>query len=151
MSASVDDSKQAYCPDFHGRGSCRGDAAPERIKSTAPSSIMTRRLFKRLQLSVSRKSRRQAKTLSPILSSSSETMLSNSNDFANGNRRPSLGRVQGRWPPTMTITGKVVKGSRKHLQNLDVWKEAPILKGTTSFEPLPDVRNIMVTGGAGFM
>lgn len=33
----------------------------------------------------------------------------------------------------------------------DVWKHAPILKGTTNFEPRPDVKNIMVTGGAGFM
>jgi len=33
----------------------------------------------------------------------------------------------------------------------EIWKEAPILKGTTKFEPLPDVRNILVTGGQGFM
>lgn len=32
-----------------------------------------------------------------------------------------------------------------------VWKEAPVLTGTTKFEPLPDVKNIMITGGAGFM
>jgi hypothetical protein len=32
-----------------------------------------------------------------------------------------------------------------------VWKEAPILTGSTKFEPLPDVKNIMITGGAGFM
>lgn len=32
-----------------------------------------------------------------------------------------------------------------------VWQEAPILIGSTKFEPLPDVRNIMITGGAGFM
>ncbi|KAI1176289.1 dtdp-glucose-dehydratase [Nemania sp. FL0916] len=32
-----------------------------------------------------------------------------------------------------------------------VWKEAPILTGTTKFEPLPDVKNILITGGAGFI
>jgi dTDP-glucose 4,6-dehydratase len=26
-----------------------------------------------------------------------------------------------------------------------------LLIGTTKFEPLPDVKNIMITGGAGFM
>ncbi|PPJ56266.1 hypothetical protein CBER1_06363 [Cercospora berteroae] len=31
------------------------------------------------------------------------------------------------------------------------WRDAPILTGQTSFEPLPDVRNILVTGGEGFM
>lgn len=33
----------------------------------------------------------------------------------------------------------------------DIWKDAPILKGTTKFDPLPDVGTIMITGGAGFM
>jgi hypothetical protein len=37
------------------------------------------------------------------------------------------------------------------LEEYGVWKEAPVLIGTTKFEPLPDVKNIMVTGGAGFM
>lgn len=32
-----------------------------------------------------------------------------------------------------------------------VWKTAPVLIGTTKFEPRDGVRNIMVTGGAGFM
>ncbi|KAJ6786522.1 hypothetical protein PWT90_07041 [Aphanocladium album] len=32
-----------------------------------------------------------------------------------------------------------------------VWKTAPVLIGTTHFEPRSDVRNIMVTGGAGFI
>ncbi|PHH89683.1 hypothetical protein CDD83_5489 [Cordyceps sp. RAO-2017] len=35
--------------------------------------------------------------------------------------------------------------------DLNVWKRAPVLRGTTRFEPRPDVRNIMVTGGAGFI
>ncbi|KAM3462695.1 hypothetical protein MY5147_002166 [Beauveria neobassiana] len=32
-----------------------------------------------------------------------------------------------------------------------IWKTAPVLIGTTQFEPRSDVRNIMVTGGAGFI
>lgn len=47
-------------------------------------------------------------------------------------------------------TGKV-NGHRKYLQNVDVWKEAPVLIGTTRFEPRSEVKNIMITGGAGFM
>ncbi|KAF2705040.1 NAD(P)-binding protein [Pleomassaria siparia CBS 279.74] len=33
----------------------------------------------------------------------------------------------------------------------DLWKQAPVLKGNTRFEPLTDARNILVTGGAGFI
>lgn len=33
----------------------------------------------------------------------------------------------------------------------DAWKDAPILTGSTKFESLPDVKNILITGGAGFM
>lgn len=44
-----------------------------------------------------------------------------------------------------------VNGHRAYFQDLDVWKRAPLLKGATQFEPRPDVKNIMVTGGAGFM
>ncbi|KAH6694013.1 dTDP-D-glucose 4,6-dehydratase [Plectosphaerella plurivora] len=40
---------------------------------------------------------------------------------------------------------------RKFFEDVGVWKEAPLLTGTTKFEPLPDVKNIMVTGGAGFI
>lgn len=36
-------------------------------------------------------------------------------------------------------------------QDAGVWKSAPVLTGSTKFEPLPDVKNIMITGGAGFM
>ncbi|KAK8203733.1 dTDP-D-glucose 4,6-dehydratase [Phyllosticta capitalensis] len=32
-----------------------------------------------------------------------------------------------------------------------IWTKTPVLKGSTEFEPLPDARNIMVTGGAGFI
>ncbi|KAJ5458251.1 dtdp-glucose 4-6-dehydratase [Penicillium sp. IBT 31633x] len=31
------------------------------------------------------------------------------------------------------------------------WKRAPLLRGLTKFKPLDNVRNIMVTGGAGFI
>ncbi|KAH7227222.1 uncharacterized protein BKA55DRAFT_667998 [Fusarium redolens] len=37
------------------------------------------------------------------------------------------------------------------LQDADIWQDAPILTGSTKFEPHPDVKNIMVTGGAGFI
>ncbi|KAJ4345207.1 uncharacterized protein N0V89_011336 [Didymosphaeria variabile] len=33
----------------------------------------------------------------------------------------------------------------------DLWKQAPILTGTTQFDPREDARNILVTGGAGFI
>ncbi|KAL5373719.1 hypothetical protein PMIN03_009224 [Paraphaeosphaeria minitans] len=33
----------------------------------------------------------------------------------------------------------------------DLWKQAPVLTGTTRFEPREDARNILVTGGAGFI
>ncbi|KUI60358.1 hypothetical protein VP1G_07561 [Cytospora mali] len=44
-------------------------------------------------------------------------------------------------------------GTRHHnsFGDFGVWKEAPVLIGTTKFEPLPDVKNIMITGGAGFI
>jgi len=40
---------------------------------------------------------------------------------------------------------------RRFFEDFGIWKEAPVLKGSTQFEPLPDVKNIMITGGAGFM
>ncbi|KAK4499053.1 hypothetical protein PRZ48_009565 [Zasmidium cellare] len=33
----------------------------------------------------------------------------------------------------------------------NLWRDAPLLTGQTSFEPLPDVKNILVTGGEGFI
>jgi dTDP-glucose 4,6-dehydratase len=41
--------------------------------------------------------------------------------------------------------------TQKFFEDYGVWKEAPILTGSTKFEPLPDVKNIMITGGAGFI
>jgi len=32
-----------------------------------------------------------------------------------------------------------------------IWRDAPLLKGTTKFEPSPNVKNIMITGGEGFI
>jgi hypothetical protein len=43
------------------------------------------------------------------------------------------------------------RGAPRFFEDYGVWKEAPILTGSTKFEPLPGVKNIMVTGGAGFM
>ncbi|KAK3375197.1 dTDP-D-glucose 4,6-dehydratase [Podospora didyma] len=40
---------------------------------------------------------------------------------------------------------------RTFFEEPGVWQEAPVLIGTTKFEPLPDVKNIMITGGAGFI
>ena len=31
------------------------------------------------------------------------------------------------------------------------WKDSPIYKGSTQYDPVPGVKNVMVTGGAGFM
>ncbi|KAF1949080.1 NAD(P)-binding protein [Byssothecium circinans] len=33
----------------------------------------------------------------------------------------------------------------------ELWKKAPVLTGSTKFEPLEDAKNILVTGGAGFI
>lgn len=46
-------------------------------------------------------------------------------------------------------TTKVTKP--RFFEDYGIWKQAPILTGSTKFEPLPDVKNIMITGGAGFM
>lgn len=37
------------------------------------------------------------------------------------------------------------------LQDTDVWQNAPALTGSTKFEPRADTKNVMITGGAGFM
>ncbi|KAK3357675.1 hypothetical protein B0T25DRAFT_166530 [Lasiosphaeria hispida] len=45
-----------------------------------------------------------------------------------------------------------VNGRRQSFfEDFGIWKEAPVFTGTTKFEPLPDVKNIMITGGAGFI
>ncbi|RFU76355.1 dtdp-d-glucose 4,6-dehydratase [Trichoderma arundinaceum] len=40
---------------------------------------------------------------------------------------------------------------QRYFQEPDIWQQAPVLTGTTQFEPRSDVRNIMITGGAGFI
>ena len=56
---------------------------------------------------------------------------------------------------TDSLSSPALAYSRARMAKLQdddgVWKEAPILIGTTRFDPLPDVRNIMITGGSGFM
>lgn len=42
-------------------------------------------------------------------------------------------------------------GSNKFFQDYGIWQNAPVLTGSTKFEASPDVKNIMITGGAGFM
>jgi dTDP-glucose 4,6-dehydratase len=51
----------------------------------------------------------------------------------------------------LTASSGASKGRKNFFEDFGVWKDAPILTGTTKFEPLPDVKNIMITGGAGFM
>ncbi|KAF4949929.1 hypothetical protein FGADI_8530 [Fusarium gaditjirri] len=39
----------------------------------------------------------------------------------------------------------------RFLPERDIWQHAPILTGSTKFEPQQDVKNIMITGGEGFI
>ncbi|KAL8664041.1 MAG: hypothetical protein Q9202_003333 [Teloschistes flavicans] len=43
------------------------------------------------------------------------------------------------------------KPAPQSLHISEIWQDAPVLKGTTKFDPLPDVSTIMITGGAGFI
>ncbi|KAI4915896.1 hypothetical protein J4E90_004342 [Alternaria incomplexa] len=43
-----------------------------------------------------------------------------------------------------------VLNARSHVKQ-ELWEQAPILIGSTNFEPLPDAKNILITGGAGFI
>lgn len=75
----------------------------------------------------------------------------------NGSSRSSLPkRRYGRKlavPITLTVLTTSSSGSLESRFFVDdgCWRDAPILTGQTSFEPLPDVRNILVTGGEGFI
>lgn len=53
----------------------------------------------------------------------------------------------------MTDSSRLMTGSldSRFFNDDGLWKGAPLLTGRSSFEPLPDVKNIMVTGGEGFM
>lgn len=50
----------------------------------------------------------------------------------------------------VSLTGSLGSFAAK-LEDNGIWKDAPVLKGTTKFEPNPDTKNVLVTGGAGFM
>ncbi|KAI5844276.1 hypothetical protein BZA05DRAFT_409629 [Tricharina praecox] len=39
----------------------------------------------------------------------------------------------------------------RHFCDTGIWRDAPVLTGTTSFPPLDDAKNILVTGGEGFI
>lgn len=39
----------------------------------------------------------------------------------------------------------------RRFHDTGIWKEAPVLTGTTKFEPSPGTKNILITGGAGFI
>ncbi|KAI5799149.1 hypothetical protein DFH27DRAFT_559804 [Peziza echinospora] len=49
-------------------------------------------------------------------------------------------------PPGSTTDSLFAK-----LHDTGVWRDAPVLVGTTKFEPSKDMKNIMVTGGEGFI
>ncbi|KAM0264103.1 hypothetical protein ACHAQJ_000848 [Trichoderma viride] len=57
------------------------------------------------------------------------------------------------WRPTVktTLANGTMNGHRSYFQEPELWQQAPVLTGTTHFEPRPDVKNIMITGGAGFI
>ncbi|KAL7948263.1 hypothetical protein V8C42DRAFT_313956 [Trichoderma barbatum] len=57
------------------------------------------------------------------------------------------------WRPTVktTLANGTMNGHRSYFQEPEIWQQAPVLAGTTQFEPRSDVRNIMITGGAGFI
>ena len=50
----------------------------------------------------------------------------------------------------LTASAPSALDSRFFIDNGD-WKTAPILKGQGSFTPISRVKNILITGGAGFM
>ncbi|TVY48002.1 Trifunctional UDP-glucose 4,6-dehydratase/UDP-4-keto-6-deoxy-D-glucose 3,5-epimerase/UDP-4-keto-L-rhamnose-reductase [Lachnellula occidentalis] len=51
-------------------------------------------------------------------------------------------------PPTPADSNA---GANKFFEDFGVWKDAPVLTGSTKYEPNPNVKNIMITGGAGFI
>jgi len=46
--------------------------------------------------------------------------------------------------------GSTILNPRSYFKN-ELWQQAPVLTGSTKFVPLQDAKNILVTGGAGFM
>lgn len=58
----------------------------------------------------------------------------------------------GDRPTTTGAYGRAIaRRTSQSLPDPDIWLRAPLLQGTTKFEPRQDVKNIMITGGAGFM
>ncbi|KAI9681110.1 MAG: hypothetical protein M1817_002392 [Caeruleum heppii] len=53
--------------------------------------------------------------------------------------------TNGSLPPTPASLDS------RFFSDTGIWRDAPLLTGTTKFEPLPDTKNILVTGGAGFI
>lgn len=43
------------------------------------------------------------------------------------------------------------KDVARQLHDTGIWRDAPVLTGTTKFPPLDDAKNILITGGAGFI
>jgi hypothetical protein len=46
--------------------------------------------------------------------------------------------------------GSTILNPRSYVKDA-LWQQAPVLTGTTKFEALSDAKNILITGGAGFM
>lgn len=61
---------------------------------------------------------------------------------------PQLDGTANRW---LTSPAAADEQTKRFFEDYGVWKDAPVLTGSTRFEPLPNVKNIMITGGAGFM
>ncbi|RYP51631.1 hypothetical protein DL769_010783 [Monosporascus sp. CRB-8-3] len=64
---------------------------------------------------------------------------------------PPLGHSSQAWaypdPHKAAANGtNGTNGQHHRFCDYGVWREAPVLTGTTKFEPLPDVKNIMITG-----
>ena len=66
------------------------------------------------------------------------------------NGKSAAGSLLPPWVPANHPRGRPAN-KQNFFEDYGLWKEAPVLKGTTKFEPLPDTKNIMITGGAGFM
>ena len=92
-------------------------------------------------------------TMSGVQGSDSAHYVANG---TNGVKRESPpAPCDARHSPTQALTipgrrGSTVLNARCHVKQ-ELWKQAPILIGSTNFEPLPDAKNILITGGAGFM
>jgi hypothetical protein len=92
-------------------------------------------------------------TMSYVQASDSAHYVPNTTNGAKRESPPAA--CDARHSPTQPLTipgrrGSTVLNPRSHVKQ-ELWKQAPVLIGSTNFEPLPDAKNILVTGGAGFM